>query len=80
MERWLRRLQIASGQSREEVARSQTLPVEGSKAKKGKEGHLRAILFEYIARGSRIYTVLLMVFCLYSQVRRFTSLHNPIRK
>uniref|UniRef100_F1KPP4 Spectrin beta chain n=1 Tax=Ascaris suum TaxID=6253 RepID=F1KPP4_ASCSU len=35
MERWLRRLQVASGQSREEVPRSQTLPVEGSKAKKG---------------------------------------------
>uniref|UniRef100_A0A1I8EKU7 Spectrin beta chain n=1 Tax=Wuchereria bancrofti TaxID=6293 RepID=A0A1I8EKU7_WUCBA len=36
MERWLRRLQFATGQSQEEVARSQTLPVEGStKAKKG---------------------------------------------
>lgn len=37
MERWLRRLQLATGQSQGEVvARSQTLPVEGStKAKKG---------------------------------------------
>lgn len=36
MERWLRRLQLATGQSQEEAARSQTLPVEGStKAKKG---------------------------------------------
>ncbi|MCP9264820.1 Spectrin beta chain [Dirofilaria immitis] len=35
MERWLRRLQLATGQSQEEPARSQTLPVEGSaKAKK----------------------------------------------
>uniref|UniRef100_A0A0M3K8W6 Spectrin beta chain (inferred by orthology to a D. melanogaster protein) n=1 Tax=Anisakis simplex TaxID=6269 RepID=A0A0M3K8W6_ANISI len=35
MERWLRRLQLATGQSQEEAARSQTLPVEGAKAKKG---------------------------------------------
>lgn len=35
MERWLRRLQLATGQS-QEGARSQTLPTEGStKAKKG---------------------------------------------
>ncbi|VDO46562.1 unnamed protein product [Onchocerca flexuosa] len=36
MGRWLRRLQLATGQSEEEAARLQTLPVEGpSKAKKG---------------------------------------------
>lgn len=36
MERWLRRLQLATGQSEDEATRSQTLPVEGSsKAKKG---------------------------------------------
>lgn len=36
MERWLQRLQLATGQSQEEATRSQTLPAEGStKAKKG---------------------------------------------
>ncbi|VDK74725.1 unnamed protein product [Litomosoides sigmodontis] len=36
MERWLQRLQIATGQSQEEATRSQTLPAEGfTKTKKG---------------------------------------------
>lgn len=36
MDRWLQRLQLATGQSKEEITRSQTIPTESStKTKRG---------------------------------------------